>query len=92
MYNDLFVITTHHSANGNIVKIGGNNYSNGYQLRILSDSNGSCYVELYDAINSATSSTTQTVYCRLIPIFAGAGTYYTNFTSGASIPSGFTVK
>lgn len=92
VYNDLFVITTHHSSSGNIVKIGGNSYSSGYQLRILSNSNGDCYVELYDALQSAISSTTQTVFCRLIPIFAGAGTYYTNFTSGTSIPSGFTVK
>lgn len=92
VYNDTFIVTAHHSANGKIIKLAGHNYSSGYQVRLLANSTGDCYVELYDNCQSATSSTTQTVYCRLIPIFCGAITKYTDFTTGATLPSGYTVK
>lgn len=91
VYNDTFIIKTHHHTSGKIIKISGHNYSLGYQVRLLVDTYGHCYVELYDNINGVTSSTTQTVYCRLIPIYCDAITKYTSFTSGTSLPSGFSV-
>ena len=91
VYNDTFIIKTHHHTSGKIIKISGHNYSLGYQVRLLVDTYGHCYVELYDNINGATSSTAQTVYCRLIPIYCDTITKYTSFTSGTSLPSGFSV-
>ena len=92
VYNDTFIITAHHSQSGKIIKIAGNNYTSGYQIRLVVNSAGDSYVELYDNANSLTSASTQTVYCRLIPIFCGTITKYTAFTSGATLPSGYIVK
>lgn len=92
VYSDLFAITVHHPAGkGSIVKLSGNKYSTEYQIRVLNDTYGNCYVELYDAINNATSSTTMSVNCRIIPIYSGALTKYTSFTSGATLPTNFSV-
>lgn len=92
VYNDTFLVTAHHSSNGKIIKLAGHNYSNGYQVRLLVDSSGNSYFELYDNCNSATNSTTQTVYCNLFPISTGAVTRYTSFTDGSTLPTNFTVK
>ena len=88
VFNDLYAITAHHSKSGNIVKLCGSHYSTGYKLRILSNSSGSCYVEMYDNLVNPDSITYQSVYCRLIPIFTGAITLYESYTAG-SIPSGY---
>ena len=89
VYNDTYIITAHHLQNGKIAKIGGCNYSYGYQIRINTDSTGNCYVELYDNCNSATTSTSQNVYCRLLSLFTGDVTKYTAFTDGTTLASGF---
>ncbi len=91
VYNDTFAIKAHHPTNGSIVKISGGNYSSGIQIRTVADSSGNCYVELYDAVRSATSSTTQTVYCSIIPIYIGTPTLYTAFTDGTTLPANFGV-
>ena len=90
VYNDTFVIKVHHSQNATISKISGSTYSTGIQIRVVSDSSGNCYVEMYENVNGATNTTAQTVYCSLIDIACGAITTYTSFTNGASIPTGFT--
>ena len=93
VYNDTYLVTAHHSQNGKLAKISGCNYSLGYQIRLNSDSSGNCYVELYDNCQSATTSTSQNVYCRLLSLFTGAVTKYTAFTDGTTLASGFkTVK
>lgn len=92
VYNDAYLITAHHHSNGKIVKLAGHNYSSGYEVRLLSNSNGDCYVELYDNLQSITNASTQEVQCRLIPIFCGTITKYTTFTSGATVPSDYTIK
>lgn len=93
VYNDTYLITSHHSQNGKISKIGGCNYSSGYQIRLNADSTGNCYVELYDNCQSATTSTSQNVYCRLLSLFTGEVTKYTAFTDGTTLASGYkTVK
>lgn len=90
-YNDTFVIKAHHNAKAMITKISGCNYSS-VQLRVVSDSSGRCYVELYDAANGATKATAQNVYCRLISIFNGPVTWYTALTNGTELPTGFSVN
>lgn len=89
VYNDTYLITSHHSQNGKISKIGGCNYSSGYQIRLNADSTGNCYVELYDNCQSATTSTSQNVYCRLLSLFTGEVTKYTAFTDGTTLASGY---
>ena len=91
VYNDTYLVKPHHSKNGTIIKISGNKYSTGYKVRLLSDSGGNSYIELYDNCQSATTSTTQSVYCRLIPIYTGAVTKYTAFTDGTTVPTDYGV-
>lgn len=91
VYNDTYIIKTHHSSKAYITKISGSNYSIGLQIRVLSDSAGNSYVELYDNANSINASTTQVVYCRLVPLFAGDITKYTSFTDGTTLPTNFSV-
>lgn len=90
VYNDTFVVKVHHSQKATISKISGSTYSTGIQIRVVSDSSGNCYVEMYENVNGATNTTAQIVYCSLIDIACGAITTYTSFTNGASIPTGFT--
>ena len=90
VYNDTFVIKVHHSQKATISKISGSTYSTGIQVRVVSDSSGNCYVEIYENVNGATNTTTQTVYCSLIDIACGEITTYTSFTNGSSTPTGFT--
>lgn len=90
LYNDTFVIKVHHSQMAIISKISGSTYSTGIQVRVVSDSSGNCYVEMYENVKGATNTTTQTVYCSLIDIACGEITTYTSFTDGSSIPTGFT--
>lgn len=92
VYNDTFIIKTHHSSNGKIIKISGNNYSSGHKIRLLADSTGNSYIELYDDLNSIATSTIQDVHCTLVPIYCGVPTTYTAFTSGASLPTNFSVR
>ncbi len=89
VYHDTFVIKVHHSSSALISKISGSKYPSSIQIRVLANANGDCYVELYDAANSATNSTTQSVNCTLLQISCGALTKYTSFTNGSSIPSGY---
>lgn len=90
LYNDTFVIKVHHSQMAIISKISGSTYSTGIQVRVVSDSSGNCYVEMYENVKGATNTTTQTVFCSLIDIACGETTTYTSFTDGSSIPTGFT--
>ena len=90
--SDTFMITTHHKQWGTIVKISGHAYQNmNYDVRIVADSSGNNYFEIYDDIRGATSSTTQTVTCTLISISTGTVTTYTASTDGTTLPSDFAV-
>ncbi len=90
VYNDTFAIKTHHSSAATIAKISGSKYGSSIQIRVIADADGDCYVELYDAANSATNSTTQSVNCTLLHIACGALTTYTAFTDGTTLPTNFT--
>lgn len=91
VYNDTYVIKTHHSSRAHISKISGTNYTTGVQIRVLANSGGDSYVEFYDNGNSIATTSTQSVYCRLIPIYTGAITTYTAFTDGTTLPTNFSV-
>lgn len=88
VYNETFAISVNHSQTSSIVKIGTAKYSV-IQIRVTSDTNGNCYVEIYDDANKATNATTQSVACRLIGIRVGAVTVYTAFTNGSTLASGY---
>ena len=90
VYNDTFAIKSHHSSAATIAKISGSKYGSSIQIRVIADADGDCYVELYDAANSATNSTTQSVNCALLHVACGALTTYTAFTDGTTLPTNFT--
>lgn len=91
VYNETFAINVNHSQKSTIVKIATAKYSM-IQIRVTSDPNGNCYVEIYDNANGATNTTTQIVTCRLIGIRVGTVTTYTAFTNGATLASGYVVS
>lgn len=83
VYHDTFVIKAHHSRKASISKISGNTYNNNtISIRVIPDTYGNCYVELYDDILNISNKTVQSVNCQLIPIFTGEITKYTTFTAG----------
>ena len=89
VYNQTFSVNVSHNQIGCITALSGVNYSS-IQVRVVVDSSGNSYFELYDTARDATNATTQTVYCRIVGISTGAITKYTSFTDGSAIPSGFT--
>ena len=91
VYNETFAISVNHSSKSKIVKIGTAN-SSSIQIRVNSDSGGNCYIELYDAANSATNTTSQTVQCRVVGIRSGVVTGYTAFTDGTTLPTNFSTS
>lgn len=91
VYNETFCISVNHSQKSSIVKIGTAKYSI-IQIRVVSNSDGSCYIELYDNAENATNTTTQTVVCKLVGVRTGAVTAYTVFTNGSTLPTNFVVS
>lgn len=89
VYNQTFSVNVSHNQIGCITALSGVNYSS-IQVRVVVDSSGNSYFEVYDIAREATNATTQTVYCRIVGISSGAITKYTSFTDGSAIPSGFT--
>ena len=89
VYHNTFIIKAHHSFAGCITKISGSTYGSTGSIRLIVNSNGDCYVEYYDNANGATNSTTQSVNCTLLRISVGTMTFYSSFTDGSTIPSGF---
>lgn len=89
VYNNTYMVTAHHSGKGNVVAIGSSNYTE-VTVRVCVDSTGNSYFELKDSAKSIATSTSQSVYCTLVPIGCGSVTQYTSFTSGATLDSGYT--
>lgn len=90
VYNNTYSISASHPSRGAISCLSGTQYS-GLQVRLLVDSSGNSYFEIYDTAHSATSDTTQVVYCSIVGIATGGITKYTSFTDGSTLPSGFSV-
>lgn len=95
VYNETFIISAYHNKYGRITKINGSDYSDqGIQIRVLSDSNGNSYIDIYDDLNSISNSTTQLVKCSFIGISTGSmnsAYYYTVFTDDTTIPTNFAI-
>lgn len=89
--NSTFLINTSHSSYGQITELGANNYSK-FKVRLVVNSNGDYYVEIYDTASSIASGTTQTWHCSFLSFQPATITAYTTFTDGTTIPSGYTVK
>lgn len=88
--NATFAINASHSSTVYITQLNANKYST-FQIRGVTDSNANnVYIEIYDTANSIASGTNQTMYCNFIPLLGCTVTKYTTFTSGATIPSGYT--
>lgn len=88
--NATFAINASHSNTVYITQLNANKYST-FQIRGVTDSNATnTYIEIYDTANSIASGTNQTMYCRFVPLLGCTVTKYTTFTSGATIPSGYT--
>ena len=89
--NSTFLINTSHSFYGQITELGANNYSK-FKVRLVVNSNGDYYVEIYDTASSIASGTTQTWHCSFLSFQPATITAYTTFTDGTTIPSGYTAK
>lgn len=91
LYHDTFMVKTHSFYSAVITKLSGHKYKtgSGIKYRVTCDSNGNCYVEIYDPINSA--KVTATVNCSLIEIWTGAVTTFTDFTDGTTLPDNWSV-
>ena len=95
VYNDTFVITAHHNQAAIITKIAGSKYHQSgtiYELRIVSDANGNCYVEMKESLAGITANQTLNARCTFINISAGELTTYTETLSGETLPSGYKVS
>ena len=91
VYNETFCINSNHSSKCTINKIGSSSYTDGdLWIRGLADGNGNCYIDIWDEINDATTSTTQNIACFIIPISTGKITTYSAYTDGSGTPSGYT--
>ncbi len=89
--NATFLVTTSHSCYGQIVPLSSNNYTP-IRSRILVDTSGNFYIELYDTAQSIKAGTTQTWYCTFVPLSDMVVTTYTAFTNGSTVPSGYTAQ
>ena len=87
---DTFLVTAMGSGYGAIVKVCGNNYGTlEYSVRIILNSAGDGYFEIYDDMGVVTSDTTQTIRCSLIPIATRDIATLTAWTDGTTIPDGY---
>ena len=89
--NATFLITASHSgaSHSSIIELASCNYTQ-VRSRIVVNSNGNYYFEVYDTAQSIASSTTQRWHCTFLPLLGADLTTYTEFTNGTTIPSGYT--
>ena len=90
VFNHTFLITANHNNKGNIMQLSSGNYSE-FAIRLIVDFAGACYVEIYDTAYSATSATTQTLYCHAKMLSTTGITPYTAFTDGTTLPDSYVV-
>ena len=89
--NATFLITTSHASSdyANCIELASNNYTS-IRVRLVANSSGNYYFEVYDDAASIASGTTQKWYCTFIPLVGTTLTTYTAFTDGTTVPSGYT--
>lgn len=90
VYNETFTINANHSKKCIITKIGTSTFTNGnLWIRGIANDEGYCYIDIWDELNGAKLGTYQSITCILIPISSGQIVTYTDFTNGATIPTGY---
>ena len=93
VYNETFTINANHSKKCIITKIGTSTFTNGnLWIRGLANDEGYCYIDIWDELNGAETGTYQSITCILIPISSGQIVTYSDFTNGATIPTGYTAS
>lgn len=88
-----FVVCSAHPSKVYITQINGNGYTS-FKIRGVTDRNANnTYIEIYDSAAAIAAGTNQTWHCSFIPITDNCTfTKYTSFTSGATVPSGYTAN
>lgn len=89
--NATFLITVSHNGAtySNCIELASCNYTQ-VRSRLVVDTTGKYYFEIYDTAASIASGTVQSWYCCFIPLTDTNITTYTDFTDGTTIPSGYT--
>ena len=89
--NATFLITTSHAGAtySNTIELASCNYTQ-VRSRIVVNTNGLYYFEIYDDKTSIAVGTAQTWHCCFIPLLDTTLTCYTTFTDGTTVPSGYT--
>ena len=92
VFQDSFIITTHHDKKASIIKIAGSKYlDDSYDLRVLSDYNGNCYIDMNESVKDVTTEITYSINCSLVDLYQTTVTPYTTYTPADTIPDGFSV-
>ena len=88
--NAIFLVYVSHPGSNasHITELASTNYST-IRCRVVSNSNGAYYFEIYDTATSIASGTAQTWHCCFVPLTDATITTYTAFTDGSTIPSNF---
>lgn len=88
--NAVFLVFVSHSGSNasHIIELASTNYST-IRCRVVSNSGGSYYFEIYDTANNIASGTSQTWHCCFVTLTDATLTTYTAFTDGSTIPSNF---
>lgn len=88
--NAVFLVFVSHSGSNasHIIELASTNYST-IRCRVVSNSSGSYYFEIYDTANNIASGTAQTWHCCFVTLTNATLTTYTTFTDGSTIPSNF---
>ena len=89
--NATFLITASHTGGNtsNIIELASCNYTQ-VRSRIVVNTSGEYYFEVYDTARDISSSTTQTWRCSFVPLLEATITAYTAFTDGTTVPTGYT--
>ena len=93
IHNATFLIKTAHPGidASRIIELGSVYYSTtNYRLRLVTANNSNSYIEIYDESNNASAGTVQAWRCTMRIIQSSTISYYTEFTDGTTVPSGFT--
>ena len=87
--NASFILNVSHTTGfSHIVQLNSNSYTV-FQIRLVTNTGSDTYIEVYDNAQSLSSSGRQGWNCHYIPLTRQNFTPYSSFTSGASIPSGY---
>lgn len=89
--NATFLITTSHNGatKSSVIELASCDYTP-VRSRIVVNSSGNYYFEVYDTAQSISASTTQAWHCSFVPLLGANITTYTAFTDGTTVPTNYT--